>query len=124
MSLPSRGVNGTRPLLESPVELAGLSLLIALPAKGLGFMLDGEAGVAGIIDTRVPGREVVENGFAAAGKACFLVSGFKGAESGICEIRVLERERVRRDMLGVELVLFTGGGGLKEDVCVDLLDDI
>jgi hypothetical protein len=86
-SLPSLGVSGNRPLLESPVELAGLSLLIALPANGLGFVVDTEDDGAGIFDTRVSGREEL---FGAD-----RLSGFKGAESGIWEMRVLEPERGR-----------------------------
>lgn len=35
------GVNGTLPLLESPAELAGLFLRIALVKKGFGFIVGG-----------------------------------------------------------------------------------
>lgn len=53
-SLPSRGVNGIRPLLESPVELAGLSLR-PIPANGLGLAPPVSPGLeAGIIDINVP----------------------------------------------------------------------
>jgi hypothetical protein len=78
-SLPSLGVKGNLPLLESPVELAGLSLLIALPTNGLGFAVETIDEGVGILETRVSGRDR----FFEEDSVCGRLSGFREAEGGI-----------------------------------------
>lgn len=90
-SLPSLGVRGNLPLLESPVELAGLSLLIALPANGLGFAVEAIDEGVGILEASVSGRDR----FFEEDSVCGRLSGFKEAEGGIWEMRVVEPERAR-----------------------------
>ncbi len=53
MSLPSLGVNGARPLLESPVELAGLSRGVAK-----GFL--GTGNIATFGDTGIVTKGIIE----------------------------------------------------------------
>jgi len=78
-SLPSLGVSGNLPLLESPVELAGLSLLTAVPANGLAFIAEAVNDDGGILETRLSGRlELLKDV-----RTCGRLSGFNGGESGI-----------------------------------------
>jgi hypothetical protein len=87
------------------------------------FVAEAENDEGGILEMRVSGREKVLDDDA---RACGLLSGFNGAESGIWERSVLEldRERGRRVKLDedsdcdvVDAVDFTGEEGI--DLLVD-----
>lgn len=118
MSLPSRGVNGARPLLESPVELpAGLS-----PRKEL-LLANGREGISdcdcGLDDCGAAGMPGLEEGTRETsvpdGGRDILLSNTLGVEGGRVLYKSFEDPQLAFTEGESGTALMRGTGGTREE---------